>query len=223
MVKRMMILWIALVLCMPAALAADDFQYWSRYSLKLFANDKVDFTNYWEMRSFDDASNLGLWYTSQKLQIHPFKYLSFGMNYTYLESEVSDAKKRTNEFKYQHRLELEASPHWNWDDHLKIKNRNRMEFRWIEGRGSDNGRFRHLWELYKPLNAGWLKGIYSNNEIFVDFGRHQINENRLTPAGIALKFNQHAGLKIFYMIQSQKTGEDWKSNQILGTQVDLSL
>ncbi|MCB9799624.1 MAG: DUF2490 domain-containing protein [Candidatus Omnitrophica bacterium] len=217
------ILFLCLVCFMPVGLAQDDFQYWSRYSIKLLSNELFDFTNYWEMRGFEDASSLGLWYTSQKLQIHPVKNLSFGINYTYLEFEAADAAQKTNEFKYQHRFELEATPHWALPGQFKIKNRNRMEFRWIEGRGSDNGRYRHLWELYRSLDLGWLKGIYINNEFFVDFARHQIAENRVTPVGITLRFNQHAGLKVFYMIQSQKGGFDWKSNQILGTQIDLLL
>lgn len=200
------------------AKAEDDFQYWSRAQIKLLDTRYADFIHLGETRFMENASRTGLWYTSQKLQLDPFANLSFGLAYTYLENEVSNPAGTRSEFKQQQRLELEINPRWTAGSHLRIKNRNRVEFRWIEDKGSDNGRFRHLWEAEFPLSkTGFLQSVYFNNEIFFDFNRENINENRVIPAGITVRLYKKSSLKIFHMIQSRKSAGDWLSNQIAGT------
>lgn len=199
------------------ALAEDDFQYWSRYQIKLLDTQYFDFTHYNEFRLNDDASNLGLWLTSQKLELQPWKYLGFGLNYTYLETETANARRTQNEYKYHHRLELEATPNYDWRGRIKFKNRNRIEFRWIEDKGSDHGRFRHLWEVEIPVKKiPRVQAVYLNNEFFIDFNTREINENRVVPFGVTFHLYRKIALKTFYMIQSKKA-DTWESNQIFGT------
>ncbi|MBI3317075.1 MAG: DUF2490 domain-containing protein [Candidatus Omnitrophica bacterium] len=201
----------------------DDFQYWSRFQIKALDTNYLDFITFAELRMNEDASNLGFWQTAQKLAYDPWKHLSLGMNYTYLESESFQRRTRDTEFKHHHRFELEINPSWGWKDKLKLKNRNRFEFRWIEDQGSDHTRYRSLWELDLPLKKlGPLVSLYTNNEFFVDFNGEEINENRVTPLGATFKLYKKSTLKIFYMIQSRKGVSDWFSNQVIGSHVSLT-
>ena len=126
-------------------------------------------------------------------------------------------------FQPQHRLELEANPYWSAADFLKVKNRNRLEFRWIENQGSDITRFRHRWELEFPLKEkAPLRAVFVNNEFFYDFNKGEYSENRAIPFGVKLALNNRISLQVFYMIQSRKGSADWSSNQVIGTHVFIS-
>jgi len=201
--------------------AQDDFQSWNRAQLKVIDTPYVDYITYGDLRLNQDAGNLGFWLLSQKLKFDFFKYLGLGTNYSYLENETANVKKTQDEYKYQHRLELEVTPRWSWKDRLRLSNRNRLEFRWIEGRGSDNTRYRAMLEAEVPLRpVPWVKSFFMNDEVFVDFARNTISETRVTPAGISFKLYPGVDFKVFYMIQCQK-GNSWSSNQIVGTHLIL--
>ncbi len=219
--KQILLLTFPLFLLCGVLYAGDDFQNWNSMQLKVVDTEYVDYVTYGELRLTNDAGKLGFWQTTQKLQYDFFKYLGLATNYTYLESEVANAKQTRNEFKYHHRFELEANPRWAWKDRVKLRNRNRIEFRWIEGRGSDNTRWRTLGEVEVPLRKiPIIKSVYMNDELFIDFPRQTINETRIIPAGLTLGLYQGVDLKVFYMIQMQK-GSTWSSNQILGTQLSM--
>ena len=222
--KRFVILtFAALFLFSRGIWAEDDFQYWQRLQLKVIDTKYFDYMTYGELRFAEDASDLHLWQTSQKFQLDPVNHLSLGINYTYLEEEVLDSKTKENDFKYHNRLELEVNPYFSVGPYIKIKNRNRMEFRWIEDKGSDNGRFRQMWHIEVPIKGvSIINAVYTNNELFYDFSREQFAQNRWIPAGVAFKIYKENLLRIFYMIQSVKGRPDWSSNQILGTHVELA-
>ncbi len=202
--------------------ASDDFQYWSRATLKTLDNDKFSLATYGEGRMMEDAGEARFYLISEQMAYHWLEYLDLGLNYTYLENKVSSSTTE-DQFKYQHRLELEMNPHWSLTDWLDIKNRNRVEFRWIEDQGSDNTRFRQLLELYFPLkNTALFKGFYLNDEYFYDFRAEKITENRFIPVGVDFKISGNVSLKIFYMLQALKRANDWSSDQIVGTHVTIS-
>jgi hypothetical protein len=203
---------------MPSSLlAGDDFQYWSRMQVKAIDTRYVDYINYWDLRFYEGASHLGFWQTSQKVQVDAFENLGFGAAYTYLEAEAG-----SSELKYQHRLELEALPRWKFG-RININNRDRFEFRWIEGKGSDNGRFRQLWEFEFPFKAKSKPlAFYCSNEFFLDCKARTINENQVVPAGIVIPLSRRSSLKVFYMLQSRKK-DTWSSSHILGTHLSFAL
>jgi hypothetical protein len=224
MKRKLGIFVILIVLLSNSAFAEDDFQYWSRFSIKPLDTKYVDFVNYWDLRFMNDVTDFDLWFTSQKLIIDPIKHLSLGINYTYLESDTLNSRTKKEEFKQQQRFELEMNPYFNVGRWLKVKNRNRMEFRWIEDKGSDNTRFRHLWHFEVPINkVRFLKSVYANNEIFYEFEREKFAENRATPIGLKFPVFKKTTFQIFYMIQSRKSVRgDWSSNQVLGTYLDIA-
>jgi len=209
-----------LLLC-RSVYATDDFQSWNRAELKVIDTRYVDYVTYGELRLNHDSQNLGFWMSSQKLKFDFFKYLGLGTTYSYLETETSNSKKTQDEYKHQHRFELEVTPRWTWKETVKLSNRNRFEFRWIEGRGSDNTRYRTMFQAeVLTSKLPWVKSFYANDELFVDFTRRTINETRIIPAGLTFHLYKGVDFKVFYMIQCQKGGT-WSSNQILGTHLIL--
>lgn len=207
----------------PSVFSEDDVQYWSRLSIKAIDTNYFDYVTYGELRLTEDSSDFHFWQTSQKFQFDPIDHLSLAINYTHLQEEVSDSKTRKSEFKVHNRFELEVNPYAAIKDYVKIKSRNRIEFRWIEDRGSDNTRFRQMWQIEVPIKkVPFLQSIYINNELFYDFNREQFTQNRWIPGGVAIKIYEKSLIRIFYMIQSVKGRPDWSSNQILGTHIELA-
>jgi len=205
------------------ASAGDDYQYWQQFSLKPYKSEKVDFLIFSDSRFVSDAQALGLYFFSPRLTYHYSRNLDLGLNYTHIQSRRVNPSVTDESFNFQHRAEVEVNPQWQITDGMKLKMRNRVEFRWIEGRGSDNTRYRQRWTIDLPVKkAGFLKSVYVNSEFFYDAARRNINENRSVPLGLNFKLNDKTGVSVFWMIQSQKGRRDWSSNQILGTLFSLS-
>ena len=203
------------------AQASDDVQYWQRLTLKTWQQDPWNLSTTGEFRAVDDVSDASYYQLTQRLGYKWIEPWELGIAYTYLSQETKVGLREV--FKDQNRLELEASHRWKPAEWMEIKNRGRVEFRWIEDRGSDNSRYRHLWELVFPVkNVSPMRAVYVNTELFYDFNRERPVEYRSTPIGIDLKLSEKAGLKVFYMIQSTRGTNDWASNQVIGTHVTWS-
>ena len=108
----------------------------------------------------------------------------------------------------------------NW---LRIKNRNRIELRWLEDLGWGYNRMRNRLELVAGLlTTGPVKAFYTNSELFYDFNRGMFRENRWIPAGVRLGLTRRLGLKLYYMVQSYRTVDVWRHNHVFGTHVLMS-
>ena len=216
--KSLFTLFLLFFVFSSPCLARDDFQYRSLYTFKIIDTKKIDFSLFNQVRFFNDAQDVGFYSISPKLQYEWMKNMSLGLNYTYLQTKVFNKTAGREEFKFHHRVELDANPHFERGDWLKIQMRNRYEFRWIEDRGSWNPRFRHRTQVEFPLkNKLPLQSIYINSEFFYDIDKHVYNENWTTPLGFKFKINEKTSLSLYYMIQRIGVSNDWSSNQILGT------
>ncbi len=206
------LVYLVILLSASVGQAEDDFRYWSQYSFKLLDTQKVDVSVFTEGRFYDDASEDGLHLVQPKVSYDFWPNLTLGTNYCYI------GYKSGGEYRYQHRAELEINPHFKLGSRLKFYNRNRIEFRWIEGRGSHNTRSRHRLGLTWPIKEHrWVKDIYCNSEFFYNWAENDYDENRTIPIGLTLKVTDKVSLKTYYMVQSQSRNNDWHSNQILGT------
>ncbi len=198
--------------------AKDDFQYRSLMTLKMVDTQKIDFVLFGQGRLIHDAKDVGFYSLSSQLKFDLWKNLSLGFNYTYLNVKVNNPVAGRSEFKFHHRVELEANPHWVIRDRLKVNMRNRYEFRWIEDGGSDNSRLRHRTNLEWPIkNRGPVQSIYANSEFFYDLHDHRYNENWTTPLGVKFRINDKTSLSFFYLLQSKRGADDWSSVQTFGT------
>jgi hypothetical protein len=215
----------ALLLCLsfsfPAS-ASDDLQYWSNWMVKTHEWEPWSLSTYGIVRLDDDVSEATFSLISEQLDYQWRPWLGFGLNYSYISQELGPEGRE--EFKDQHRIEFDVSPRFQWDERFYIRNKNRFEWRAMEGRGTDNNRFRQRWDLVFPIkDALPVRSVYVGNEYFYDAAFHEINENRVIPFGIDFKLSERVGLKVFYMVQARKEGADWYSNQIVGTFVTIAL
>lgn len=204
--------------------AEDDFQYWSQLSLKVLDTKKVDWIIFSEGQFKNDAEDTNLYFISNRFKYDFIDHLSLQTNHTYLQSKRNTPSAGRALFYTQHRLELEANPYWDVGDWLKITNRNRVEFRWIEDQGSANTRLRHRWQFAFPIKEKLpLKSVYFNSEFIYNHHEHQYEENRSTPLGLSWRLTDKASLDTYWMIQSKRVNRDsWLSNQIFGTTLSLS-
>lgn len=204
------------------ARADDDFQYWSQLSLKPYKSERFDVVIFTDARLMDNAEKMGLYFISPRVVYHHSKSLDLGINYTFQESRRTAPSAADDSYNSQQRIECEINPQWPLAEWLKLKMRNRFEFRWIEARGWDNTRYRQRWMFEFPLkNALPLRSIYINSEFFYDFPQRNISENRSVPLGLNFKLRENVGFSVFHMIQSQKGSDSWASNQIVGSLISI--
>lgn len=217
--KQTVLIGLLLLIFPPAAFARDDFQYRQLLTFKVIDTQKADFLLFNQLRLNHDAQDVGFYSITPQLKFDLWKNLQLGLNYTYLNTKVSNTAAGRDEFRFHHRVELDASPHWDIGDLVTITLRNRYEFRWIENNGSHNPRLRHRTNLEFPLkNVLPLQSVYTNSEFFYDLNDHRYMENWTVPFGLKFKVTKQTNFSVFYMVQSRLT-DTWTSAQILGTHV----
>lgn len=199
-------------------LRADDFQGKYRLSLSAWQQGDWEVQLHAETRWQDDSSRLKERLFTPQILWQATEHLKLAAAYTHLEFRSGKG------FDNDHRLELEANPHWKLADWASLDLRNRMEFRFRDGPGNGTERYRGRAQFVFPINhLGPLTSVYANDEVFYDFGFHQVNQNRLTPIGLGFKLNDHAQFRIFYMIQSTRSKAEWDHAEVLGTHLLFKL
>ncbi len=215
---RILIIGLMTFLATTYSYATDDSQYWSLMTIKHLETPAITWSTHGQVRFIDDISHDGLYLISEQLKYKALDWANLEIHYTYMDVWQS----KSNEFTYQHRLELELNPHKKLSQTIELQNRNRFEFRWIEDKGSDNTRFRQRWGLnFLIPNGKLVKAYFVNNEYFYDFNKALINENRFIPIGIQLPPMGNSKMSLFYMIQS-KRNDDWSQAHVLGTHISIA-
>lgn len=199
-----------------AARGADsDFQTWQWYTIPFYEAGNFRFQGFFETRWDDNSSHFQLALISPQVDYKILPYTRAGLNYTFIRSDSFDP-----DYQDQHRLEPQISNSFPLLDRLHLVTRNRMEFRWIDGKEEVDQRIRSRIGLeYELKDLGPLTGIYANNEIFYDITAGRFNENRAVPFGIEFTLNKNVTLDVFSMIQSVEQPHGWKQNYILGTHI----
>jgi len=216
--KLLLIVLGALIGVLGTAIA-DDFGTWSGISVKTLDTKHVDLITVGQARMYNNSSELLQYNISQQVVVDVNRYLRTGVNYTFLPTRKSDADDFTN----QHRIELDITPRWPVTDRLAFDLRNRFEIRWIERRAGTDERMRNrLGVSYDLKNVLPLHSVFASEEIFYRLDRFEVTENRLIPAGVKLKLNQHVGLEFYYMLQSVKTRGSWSNAHVIGSNVAFS-
>jgi hypothetical protein len=210
---------VAGLLTAGAPARAGDFQTWHTVSLKWLDTKYVDLTTAVHVRFTDDSSDFSLYRIGQEASADLLAWLQAGLGYRYTES-----KNAAGEFRYQHRGEIELTPRAKLSDRLGVSFRNRLELIGNEGDANLNERTRHRLQLqwrtpqWEPLAA-----VFVSNELFYDFDRNKVSENRVIPAGLSFRLTDKARLSIHYMLRSVRGAEHWRHDHVLGTGLSLSL
>jgi hypothetical protein len=199
-------------------LRADDFQSWQRFSLTAWHKGDWEMQLHEESRWNRDSSRLNEQLITPQILWQANEIWRFSVAYTYYRYHSG------NGFDNEHRLELEANPHWKLTDWVTLDLRNRLEVRFRDGPSNGPERTRHRIQYTFPLaHAGPLKSLYFNDEFFLDLDHKQLNQNRLTPLGLSFKLNDYAQLRLYYLVQSIRTHAEWDHAHVLGTQLQFQL
>jgi hypothetical protein len=196
-----------------SARADDDFQTWQTVSLKWLDTKYVDLTTAVHTRFTDDSSDFALWRIGQAVSTDPLPWLRVGLAYRYTE-----AKTPAGDWRHQHRGEFQVTPHFQLHERLSVSLRNRLELRWNEGAGDVNEVSRHRLQ-FSLATPEWrpVRSVYISNEIFHNYDRGRISENRLVPLGLRFRLHEKANLRVFYMIRSVRGADEWRHVHVLGT------
>ncbi len=201
------------VAAVPTAEAHDDWQLWleQKWSVKLTKTVKL--VGKTEERFRDDMSDfysqiaaVGVsWKALPWLKLEPYYY------YQWTEQPGRD----TNE----NRVFLNVTPGWSWG-HIHLEDRNRIEFRHINGR--DDWRYRNKPKLGVELGHGWYEiEPYVADELFYGARAGEWSRNRVY-LGLEKPLTKSLGTEIYYMIESDRTGRDWNEFHVLGVAVQAA-
>ena len=118
---------------------------------------------------------------------------SFGSGYEYLRTIQSGKAK------YEDRLALQATLHQRLGPSFLISDRNRVEFRWVNG--SYSTRYRNQLTLERDfIVRGFRFTPYAEAEVYYDGGKHSWNEEQYT-AGIQWPYKKLLMLNTYYLRQ----------------------
>lgn len=219
--------WVSTLLLAAGAWSAaaeeDYHQYRVALNLKLLDTEHVDFLTYGEYRWTDSSTLQDAYLLSERIQLDFFKNLLFGINYTYQDVETVNPKTHRTHWQLTHRAEFEANPHWEIASNVVFRIRNRYEHRWIED-AQPNDRTRHRPEIIITTpRLSPLRSVFMNDEVFYDWDKHRLAENRFTPLGLEWALAGPVGLRTFYFWDHFRLGNHWRDGHVFYTVFDVSM
>ncbi len=194
----------------------DDFQTWQEFNVKFYDSPKLDMYLFGQSRIGEDSSRRQVALINPKLHYAVHPSLTLAMNYTYLDIKSPHCSYTAS----QHWLEFEANPKIRFRpfDKLDLANRNRLEIRWIESDDRVHYWTRHQISMSTPLKGmGPFKRAFLSEEIFYDYTRNKIAENRFTPLCLRMKLTERTEMDFYAMVQSIcDSGERWNHRYVFG-------
>lgn len=198
---------------------ADSFQAWYQGTLFVRLDERWSVGNYLDFRATDGVGELATTMVSPRIRYDLNTHWSAQLNTTWLEAQAPTSTRHTR----FERLEFELNPRYPWGETLTFSARNRFEVRWIEDSPGTNQRLRvrPQVDLRTPW-AGWIHGIFCNEEVFYDFEQGRITESRLVPFGIVMKPTAASELRVYHLWRRTRAGRDWFDFHALGLAVNLN-
>ncbi len=136
-----------------------------------------------------------------------------GVGYEYLETIQPGSTKREN------RLAVEATPRFRPPLDLLVSDRNRVEFRWVNGEYST--RYRNRLTVERDVLIGELHvAPYASAEVFYDGAKHWYEEQYA--AGLQLPYKRSFKFSLYYLRQNCTTCSPAHLN-VVGMTVDVYL
>ncbi len=202
-----------------SALRADDFQTWWSGEARWIDAGRVSSATTFDARFSDDGSRLFLARVGQVLATEPLPWLDAGLGYRHTWSRGAEGP-----WGRQHRFEFEITPHLEIGSGFGISLRNRLELRRDSGGGGSSDRHRSRLRLvWETPRLGPVTAVFADNEVFHDFDRNVIAENRAVPFGLRLGLREGATMSIAYMVRSLRGTEAWRHDHVLVTGLSLRL
>ncbi len=171
-------------------------------------------------RLVDDASSLGLWFVQQKVYRRISPRLQVGGGATLGEAKMNDGSWNTIV-----RLELEANPQWRLSERNTLAIRNRLELREWESRGyAPEFVSRHRVRFNRQARwFGGMRGVAVSNELFFDYAKGRISENRFRPIDLHYGLRGEATANTYLLVRSRRLVNDrrWVHAFVVGFGIRL--
>lgn len=205
---------LGVVTCAPIVEGRDDLQYWSEYNVKYKISDRLSLILNPSFRMKEDISQKHYWESRQGLSYKLNEALSINGHYRHAET-----KNDRNQWIDENVFEFQPTYAWAWES-LDFANRFRIEYRIVNG--VEKWRYRNQIKVGKQVTLlGWPLTTYVSDELFYDEAVDQMNQHRVR-IGVNKKISKVATVGVFYQNKSNAIKQDWYSENILGTSVELS-
>jgi hypothetical protein len=138
--------------------------------------------------------------------------LVLGVGYEYLRTTQNDKTKSEN------RIIIQATPRYTPGAGFLLTDRNRVEFRWVNG--SYDVRYRNKLVIDRRLKVeNFSFTPYASGELFYDRNHHSWNENQYA-FGVQLPYRKRLMLDVYYLRQNCTTCSQDPLN-VLGLTLNL--
>ncbi|MFQ5952601.1 MAG: DUF2490 domain-containing protein, partial [Candidatus Omnitrophota bacterium] len=197
-------------LALPAFAFDDgDLQIWSTQAVEKKLNDNLKVKVENESRFGDNVRVIYYDHIDGGITFKTNENLDLGVNYRQVWG------KKKGKWKKENRPHLNGTLKWKWSD-FKFKNRNRFEWRRLEGK-EDGWRYRNKLSLYFPWK--WEEfdvQPYVADEVFLDFAGGGINRNRVY-AGVGFKPFKYLKADLYYIWQTLEGSRNkWTDWNVIG-------
>lgn len=188
-------------------------EVWNWLNLDLWDNERWRVHLYMDNRTAQHRGSY-IQVVSPRFKYRLRPWLDLGLGLTLLHIERGD----TNDFFPQPRPEFEINPRWAFGEHWKFHSRNRWEIRWNDWEGKPRHRSRHRLQLrWEASDVGFFRGLFTNNEWFIEYDRGGWTENRWIPFGASFRLSSKVTLHLFYMKRSFWRSGAWTHDHVGGT------
>ena len=201
------------------AYADDTFQVWYQSTIWWRLNQ------HWSLGSFADAhvddgfGETYSWIASPRVRYDVNSHLQLQLNTSWLKSFNADHTTSSDIF----RIEFEANPRLSLTEHFQLSMRDRFEWRSFGGGRLFNTRIRIRPQIdWIIANQGFFRGFFGSNEVFYDFDRERITENRLVPFGVIFRPAEALELRLYYLWRHTLGHEQWFDYHVAGISATLS-
>ncbi len=195
----------------PAARAADDWQYWNELVLAHEVTDKLALGLAFQQKWQDNFSDLFLYSAAFVPMVRLAEGVTVGAGYRWERREEDDDWITENRLLFPLAFRWTLAP-WT------IRWRNQPEYRELEDK--DRWRLRERILVEHPVRLGAATVTpFASEEVFYDFTAGEANQNRLA-VGLSLPLRERLSLDLFYMTKADKD-DHWSSVNVLGTEISI--
>jgi hypothetical protein len=181
--------------------AAGNWEYRGRMDMAGPIVEDISVRALTEVRSRNDLHTHNESHFDIGLEWEAHTWLAVGPYYRHV------TEQKNNAWTVEHRLHLDVTFKWNFLG-LSLSNRNRVEYRMMDG----NETFRYRTRLMMKLGGRALPAIqpFISEEPYYDSAAGYVNKNRMT-AGLDVKLLETISLGGYYVLDSVKSAGLWRN------------
>jgi len=197
----------------PVGAQGGDRQYWNECIFELSLCQPVTLEAASEQQFVDDMSDFALYNVTIEPSYKLTSRTSLGLGYRY------EREKEEGEWATENRYWVHHSIKWPVVQ-CKMKLKSTFEFRDLVD--EDEWRFRTKLTVERKLRLGWFAATpFVSEEPFYDLEQNEWNQNRVA-GGLSFDLAEGVELSLYCLNKSKKSDDEWKSTNVVGTEMVFS-